>query len=78
MAMMFCAFYGSRIPFIDVLNMRYTRVEVWLTLFLLNTTIKHHLEKYQYSKPDFVESLSYSTYVDDLEPSDYTLNQRKY
>ena len=34
--------------------------------FLLNATLKHHLEKYRSSQPELVELVSRSTYVDDI------------
>lgn len=33
--------------------------------FLLNATIRHHLQLYRSSKPGLVETLTHSTYVDD-------------
>ena len=49
---------------VDFVTLRFTRVSS--SPFLLNATIKHHLETYPSSKPDLVEFLSRSTYVDDI------------
>ena len=58
-------------PFDDdskLVMLRFTRVVFGVSSspFLLNATIKHHLETYRSSKPDLVESLSRLTYVDDI------------
>ena len=34
--------------------------------FLLNATIRHHIEKYKDSNPEFVETFARSIYVDDV------------
>lgn len=34
--------------------------------FLLNATVKHHIERYEEEDPDFVETFLRSIYVDDL------------
>ena len=48
--------------------LRFTRVVFGVSSspFLLNATIRHHLELYHPSESDLVESLSRSTYVDDI------------
>ena len=55
-------------PFDDgrLINLRFTRVVFGVSSspFVLNSTIRHHLDMYRFSKPDLVESLSHSTYVD--------------
>jgi hypothetical protein len=52
----------------EVVIMRFTRVVFGVSAspFLLNATIKHHLEKYLSSHPDLVTALMQSIYVDDL------------
>ena len=47
---------------------RFTRVMFGLTPspFLLNATLKHHLEQFRISDPAFVEQVNKSLYVDDL------------
>ena len=49
-------------------TLRFTRVVFGVSSspFLLNATLKHHLEAYRSSKPDLVEAFSRSTYVDDI------------
>ncbi|XP_065182497.1 uncharacterized protein LOC135813325 [Sycon ciliatum] len=47
---------------------RFARVMFGLTSspFLLNATLKHHLEQYRQEDPEFVDEISRSMYVDDL------------
>ena len=49
-------------------ELRFTRVmfEVSSNPFLLNATIRHHLEQYNQTQPDLVHKLSKSMYVDDI------------
>ena len=51
-----------------LVTMRFARVVFGVSSspFLLNATVKYHLEGYRSSKPDLVEILSHSTYVDDV------------
>ena len=53
---------------VKLVTMRFTRVlfGVSSSPFLLNATIKHHLDSYRSSKPNVVESLSRSMYVDEI------------
>ena len=52
----------------DVRTLRFTTVifGVLSSPFLLNATIKYHLEQYLDSHPDLIHSLLHSTYVDDI------------
>lgn len=52
----------------DIRILRFTRVvfRVSSSPFLLNATIKYHLEQYLDTRPHLVESLLRSTYVDDI------------
>ena len=52
----------------DVRTLRFTRVifGVSSSPFLLNATIKYHLEQHLDSHPDLIQSLLRSTYVDDI------------
>ena len=52
----------------DIRVLRFTRVifGVLSSPFLLNATIKFHLEQYLESHPNLIEHLLYSTYVDDI------------
>lgn len=51
-----------------ICTLRFTRVVFGVSAspFLLNATLKHHLEKYAATHPDVVERLLESTYVDDI------------
>ena len=51
--------------------MRFTRVVFGVNSspFLLNGTIRHHLNKNMYRDPEFVEEVLRSIYVDDLTSS---------
>lgn len=52
----------------EIVAMRFTRVMFGVSAspFLLNTTIKHHLESYVASHPEVVRLLAQSIYVDDV------------
>ena len=52
----------------DVISLRFARVVfgVSSSLFLLNATIKHHVEKFSSSHPELVKELLRSIYVDDV------------
>ena len=51
-----------------ITELRFARVVLGLSSspFLLNATLRHHLERYQDSHPDLVKNLCGSFYVDDL------------
>ena len=57
---------SSEDPHIQVL--RFTRVVFGLTSspFILNATLKHHVNQYAYVDPDFVNEFMRSLYVDDF------------
>ena len=52
----------------ETIVLRFTRVVFGVSSspFLLNATIRHHLEKYSVAQPDLVNKLLKSTYVDDV------------
>lgn len=52
----------------EVLTLRFARVVFGVSSspFLLNATIRHHVEKYKDSDPAFVETFTRSIYVDDI------------
>ena len=52
----------------EIVILRFTRVVVGVSSspFLLNATIKHHIEQYKGADPEFVEKFLRSIYVDDL------------
>ncbi|XP_065891704.1 uncharacterized protein [Dysidea avara] len=52
----------------EVLTLRFARVVFGVSSspFLLNATIRHHVEKYKDIEPSFVETFSRSIYVDDV------------
>ena len=52
----------------EIRVLRFSRVVFGVSSspFLLNATIRHHLEKYCSSHPELVRNLSQSTYVDDI------------
>ena len=52
----------------EVIELRFTRFMFGVSSspFLLNATIRHHLEKYNQTHPDLVKKLSNSTYVDNI------------
>ena len=56
---------GKELP--EVLMLRFTLVVFGASssLFLLNATIRHHVEKYKDSDPAFAETFTRSIYVDD-------------
>ena len=51
-----------------VVVLRFTRVMFGVSVspFLLNATLKHHIEKYRKEDPSFVDTFTRSLYVDDL------------
>ena len=53
---------------LDVIKLRFARVVFGVSSspFLLNATIRHHIEKYRASQPELVDILIQSTYVDDV------------
>ena len=53
---------------LNVIKLRFTRVEFGVSSspFLLNATIRHHLERYSASYPKLVSCILQSLYVDDL------------
>ena len=52
----------------EIVVLRFTRVVFGVSSspFLLNATIKHHIEQYKEADPEFVEKFLRSIYVDDL------------
>ena len=52
----------------DVIELRFTRVVFGVSSspFLLNATLRHHLDKYESSYPNLIRKLRQSLYVDDL------------
>ena len=52
----------------DVIGLRFTRVVFGVSSspFLLNATLRHHLDKYESSYPNLIRKLRQSLYVDDL------------
>ena len=55
-------------PSPEIVVPRFTRVVFGVSSspFLLNTTIKHHIERYKEADPEFVEKFLRFIYVDDL------------
>ena len=55
-------------PQLEILTLKFTRVMFGLlpSPFLLNATIRHHLNKYASTHPDLVKRISESMYVDDV------------
>jgi len=53
---------------LDLMELRFARVifGVSSSPFLLNATIRHHLEMYEATQPDLIKKLRRSLYVDDL------------
>ena len=53
---------------LDLMELRFTRVVFGVSSspFLLNATIRHHLEKYEATHPSLIKKLQRSLYVDDL------------
>lgn len=53
---------------LDMIELRFTRVVFGVSSspFLLNATIRHHLEQYEQTQPDLMKKLSRSLYVDDF------------
>ena len=51
-----------------IIQLRFTRVVFGVSSspFLLNATVKHHIERYKKEDPSFVETIQNSIYVDDL------------
>ena len=62
----------------EVIVLRFARVVfgVLSSTFLVNATVKHHVERYEEEDPEFVERFLRSIYVDDLssrrKPINYT------
>ena len=56
----------------QVITLRFTRVVCGLSSspFLLNATIKHHMEQYEQCDPDFTKKFLERIYVDDLTSGD--------
>ena len=56
----------------QVITLRFTRVVFGLlsSPFLLNATIKHHMEQYEQCDPDFTKKFLESIYVDDFTSGD--------
>ena len=52
----------------EIMVLRFTRVVfgVCSSPFLLNATLKHHIERYKNEDPEFVDQFLRSIYVDDL------------
>lgn len=52
----------------DIMVLRFIRVVfgVCSSPFLLNATLKHHIERYKNEDPEFVDQFLHSIYVDDL------------
>ena len=52
----------------EIVVLRFTRVVfgVCSSPFLLNATLKHHIERYKNGDPEFVDQFLHSIYVDDL------------
>lgn len=52
----------------EVYVLRFARVVFGVSSspFLVNATIKHHLEQFRDSHPDLAQTLTQSTYVDDV------------
>ena len=53
---------------LEVVTMRFARVVFGVSSspFLLNATIRHHVEQYKDRMPEFVDTFTHSIYVDDL------------
>ena len=53
---------------LDLMELRFARVVLGVSSspFLLNATIRHHLERYEADQPDLIKKLLKSLYVDDL------------
>ena len=53
---------------LDLIELRFARVVFGVSSspFLLNATIRHHLEKHEAAQPDLIKKLLRSLYVDDL------------
>lgn len=52
----------------NIIELRFTRVVFGVSPspFLMNATIRHHLDQYHHKQPDLVKKLHRSMYVDDL------------
>ena len=52
----------------EIIQLRFARVVFGVTSspFLLNATVRHHLEQYKDTYPELVEKLIKATYVDDI------------
>lgn len=53
---------------LELMELRFARVVFGVSSspFLLNATIRHHLERYEAAQPDLIKKLLRSLYVDDL------------
>ena len=58
----------------EIVVLRFARVVFGVSCspFLLNVTVKHHIEKYEEEDPDFVDTFLRSIYVDDLNTEGVT------
>ena len=61
----------------EVIVLRFVRVVFGVSSspFLLNATVKHHVEGYKEKDPEFVETLLRSIYVDDLSSGGDTVEE---
>lgn len=61
----------------NIIVLRFTRVVFGVTSspFLLNATLNFHLERYRQQDPDFVDTVTRATYVDDVSTGGETVEQ---